>query len=60
MRDHRFLFILEMANNHMGDVAHGIRIVKEMQAACAGFDFRFAIKLQYRHLPFAPLEPYYP
>ena len=45
------LFILEMANNHMGDVAHGIRIVKEMQAACAGFDFRFAIKLQYRHLP---------
>jgi sialic acid synthase SpsE/mannose-6-phosphate isomerase-like protein (cupin superfamily) len=45
------LFILEMANNHMGDVAHGIRIVREMREACAGFPFRFAIKLQYRHLP---------
>jgi sialic acid synthase SpsE/quercetin dioxygenase-like cupin family protein len=43
-------FILEMANNHMGDVAHGIRIVQEMREACAGFNFRFAIKLQYRHL----------
>jgi sialic acid synthase SpsE/quercetin dioxygenase-like cupin family protein len=40
-----------MANNHMGDVAHGIRIVRELREACAGFDFRFAVKLQYRHLP---------
>jgi sialic acid synthase SpsE/mannose-6-phosphate isomerase-like protein (cupin superfamily) len=46
----KYLFILEMANNHMGDVAHGKRIVSEMREACAGFDFRFAIKLQYRHL----------
>lgn len=45
------LFILEMANNHMGDVAHGVRIVRELREACAGFPFRFAIKLQYRHLP---------
>ncbi len=45
------LFMLEMANNHMGDVAHGIRIIREMREACAGFPFRFAIKLQYRHLP---------
>jgi sialic acid synthase SpsE/mannose-6-phosphate isomerase-like protein (cupin superfamily) len=37
------LFILEMANNHMGSVDHGIRIVK-------GFDFHFGIKLQYRHI----------
>ncbi len=35
----------------MGDVAHGIRIVRELREACAGFDFRFAVKLQYRHLP---------
>lgn len=47
----RHLFIFEMANNHMGDVAHGIRIVRELRDACAGFDFRFAIKLQYRDLP---------
>ena len=45
------LFILEMANNHMGDVDHGRRIIREMREVCAGFDFRFAIKLQYRHLP---------
>jgi sialic acid synthase SpsE/mannose-6-phosphate isomerase-like protein (cupin superfamily) len=45
------LFILEMANNHMGDIAHGIRIIRELREACAGFPFRFAIKLQYRHLP---------
>lgn len=47
----RHLFIFEMANNHMGDVAHGVRIVRELREACAGFDFRFAVKLQYRHLP---------
>jgi sialic acid synthase SpsE/quercetin dioxygenase-like cupin family protein len=46
-----YLFIFEMANNHMGDVAHGVRIVKELREACTGFDFRFAVKLQYRHLP---------
>jgi sialic acid synthase SpsE/mannose-6-phosphate isomerase-like protein (cupin superfamily) len=45
------LFIFEMANNHMGDVAHGIRIVQELRTACEGFPFRFAIKLQYRHIP---------
>jgi sialic acid synthase SpsE/mannose-6-phosphate isomerase-like protein (cupin superfamily) len=46
-----YLFILEVANNHMGDVTHGKRIIQEMREACAGFDFRFAMKLQYRHLP---------
>ena len=44
------LFILEMANNHMGSVDHGIRIVKEMAEAVKGFDFHFGIKLQYRHI----------
>jgi sialic acid synthase SpsE/quercetin dioxygenase-like cupin family protein len=47
----KYFFIFEMANNHMGDVAHGIRIVRELREACAGFGFRFAVKLQYRHLP---------
>jgi sialic acid synthase SpsE/quercetin dioxygenase-like cupin family protein len=45
------LFIFEMANNHMGDVSHGIRIIRELREACAGFGFRFAVKLQYRDLP---------
>ena len=47
----RYLFIFEMANNHMGDVGHGIRIVRELREASAGFDFRLAVKLQYRDLP---------
>jgi sialic acid synthase SpsE/mannose-6-phosphate isomerase-like protein (cupin superfamily) len=47
----RYLFVFEMANNHMGDAAHGVRIVRELRQACAGFDFRFAVKLQYRDLP---------
>ncbi len=47
----KHLFIFEMANNHMGDVAHGVRIVRELREACAGFDFRLAVKLQYRNLP---------
>jgi sialic acid synthase SpsE/quercetin dioxygenase-like cupin family protein len=48
----RPLFIFEMANNHMGDTAHGIAIIRAMREACAGFTdrFDFAFKLQYRDL----------
>ncbi len=46
----RPLFIYEMANNHMGEVAHGIRIVKELKEASAGFPFGFCVKLQYRDI----------
>ena len=45
------LFIFEMANNHMGDVEHGLRIINEFYDTCKGFgDFNFAFKLQYRDL----------
>lgn len=46
----RPLFIYEMANNHMGDVEHGIRIVRELKAASEGFPFSFCVKLQYRDI----------
>ena len=46
----RPLFIFEMANNHMGDTAHGVAIIHAIHEACAGFDFDFAFKLQYRDL----------
>ena len=47
----RPLFIYEMANNHMGDVAGvGIRIVNELKAASEGFPFSFCVKLQYRDI----------
>ena len=53
MRDlnRRPLFIYEMANNHMGDVEHGIRIVRELKTASEGFPFAFCVKLQYRDIP---------
>ena len=44
------LFILEMANNHMGSVDHGLRIIREMAAVAADFDCRVAVKFQYRDL----------
>ena len=44
------LFILEMANNHMGDEEHGLRIIREFGQVCRRYPFQFAIKLQYRHL----------
>jgi sialic acid synthase SpsE/mannose-6-phosphate isomerase-like protein (cupin superfamily) len=47
----RPLFILEMANNHMGDVAHGVALIRAMKEAVAGFpQFEFAFKLQFRDL----------
>ena len=44
------LVILEMANNHMGDVDHGIALIRALKAATAGRPFRFAVKFQYRDL----------
>lgn len=44
------LFVLEMANNHMGDVEHGIQVIRAMGEVTRKFPFRFAFKLQYRDL----------
>jgi sialic acid synthase SpsE/mannose-6-phosphate isomerase-like protein (cupin superfamily) len=44
------LFIFEIANNHMGDLKHGLRIIQEISNVTKGFAFRFAFKLQYRDL----------
>ena len=45
------LIVLEMANNHMGDVSHGLKIVSEFGKICRKFpEFKFAFKLQYRDL----------
>ena len=44
------LFVLEMANNHMGDAEHGLRIIREFGRVCRRYKYQFAIKLQYRHL----------
>jgi len=44
------LFVLEMANNHMGDVEHGLRVIREMHEVTKNFDIRIGFKLQYRDL----------
>ncbi|MBF0299216.1 MAG: N-acetylneuraminate synthase family protein [Oligoflexia bacterium] len=44
------LFILEMANNHMGDFDHGINIIQKMSSIVHKYPFRFAMKFQYRDL----------
>ncbi len=53
MKDAYFdrLVILEMANNHMGNVEHGLQIIDAFADVRKQFpDFRFAIKFQYRDL----------
>lgn len=44
------LFVFDMANNHMGDAEHGIRIINELSKVTAVFDFPCAVKFQYRDL----------
>lgn len=44
------LFVLEMANNHMGDVTHGLAVIRAFGEICREFPFKFAFKLQYRDL----------
>ncbi len=49
-KDHLPFFIFEMANNHQGDVRHGLRIISEMSRIARRFDIRAGVKLQYRNL----------
>jgi sialic acid synthase SpsE/quercetin dioxygenase-like cupin family protein len=44
------LFIFELANNHEGDLAHGLAIVEAVAGIVARRKIRGAIKLQYRDL----------
>jgi len=42
------LFVLELANNHWGDINRGLRIIKEFGTVARYNDVRAAIKLQFR------------
>lgn len=44
------LVVLEMANNHMGDVQHGVQLIRAFGEVCRNYPFQFAFKLQYRDL----------
>jgi sialic acid synthase SpsE/mannose-6-phosphate isomerase-like protein (cupin superfamily) len=53
------LFILEMANNHMGDVDHGLKIIREFHKVTSKFNFNFAFKFQYRDIKGSFIHPDY-
>ena len=43
------LIILEMANNHMGDLNHSKKIIDKFKIICSKYkNFEFALKFQYR------------
>ena len=44
------LIVLDLANNHNGSVSHGKKIIDDIAAVSKNFDFKIAIKFQYRHL----------
>lgn len=44
------LIILEMANNHMGNLEHGELIIEKHYNVCKKYNFDFAFKFQYRDL----------
>lgn len=50
MADFNDLFIFEMANNHQGDIDHGLAIIKAMGKIARENGINAAVKLQYRNL----------
>jgi len=50
LKDVTPLFILEIANNHMGSVDHGLAVVRAFCEVTREYPYTFAFKLQYRHL----------
>ena len=50
MKNFNDLFIFELANNHQGDVKHGIKIINAMGEISRKYKLNAAVKLQYRQL----------
>ena len=46
----RIQIIYEMANNHMGDIDHGLKIIEEFSVLSKSFDMDFSFKFQFRDL----------
>jgi sialic acid synthase SpsE/quercetin dioxygenase-like cupin family protein len=44
------LFVFELANNHMGDVDHGLRVIQEFSNIANTLGVKAAFKLQFREL----------
>ena len=51
VKDFKDLFIFEFANNHMGDVQHGLRMIREFAEVAKKYkQFQFAVKFQFRDI----------
>lgn len=50
LKSEKPFFIFEMANNHMGSLEHGLRVIRELHKACKDYPFSVGFKLQYRQL----------
>lgn len=48
--DFKNLFVLDVANNHQGQLEHGLRIIRECAKAAKEAEIRAAVKFQYRDL----------
>lgn len=48
--DFKNLFILDMANNHQGDIQHGLKIIGAMGEVAKKHQIRTALKFQFREL----------
>lgn len=48
--DFKNLFVLDLANNHQGDLKHGLRIIEEVGAVVRANRARAALKFQFRAL----------
>jgi sialic acid synthase SpsE/quercetin dioxygenase-like cupin family protein len=46
----KLLIIFDLANNHMGSIDHGLKIIRGIHKITRGFPFHFAVKFQYRQL----------
>jgi len=49
--DFKDLFVLDLANNHQGDLEHGLKVIRECGAEVASLGVRAALKFQFRDLP---------
>ncbi len=45
------LIVLDLANNHQGSVDHAKKIIEQLASVINEFDFKFALKFQFRDLP---------
>ena len=44
------LFVLDLANNHQGDLNHGINIIQSASQACKTYNIKAGLKFQFRNL----------